>query len=214
MAFENGRLVRVVLRASSGSDQQVQTFHYSAIDASFPSHDNDMQELADRIRDDVRTYQRARYTNAWTIDPVLVVEEIDPLNPTATRASWTSGSAVAGTKSLSSQLLPTGLCPLVALKSDSLGRRYNGRVFLGGSWAEGDNLNGNVESDWVGFISAEFDNVPKQPDLATGVSLANCHWVIYSRTARAANQTPYTADVTSFVVRSPFHYLRNRAPYS
>lgn len=209
MGFENGRLVRAVFRATTGTDQQVMTLHYDLDDAS--STPNDPQQLADTLRDAVRPFVIARYTNSWTIDPVLVVEEIDPLNPLDPRSSWTSGAALPGTKALSSQLLPRGLCALAALKSANLGRRFNGRIFFGGSWAEGDNLDGNVESNWRGFLLNELNAIPKQPDIATGVSLATAKWCIYSRTQRAANLNPYAVPVASYIVRTPFHYLRSRA---
>lgn len=209
MGFANGKLLRVVIRASSGGAQQVMTLHYDLNDSL--GTPNNPQTLANRIRDDVRPFVAARYTNSWSIDPVLVVQEIDPLAPNAPRASWTAGVAIPGTKSLASQLLPRGLCAVAKLSTANIGRRATGRIFFGGSWAEGDNLDGNVESNWRGFLLNELNAIPKQPDLATGAALASANWVVYSRTQRAANLDPYAVPVASYIVRTPFHYLRSRA---
>lgn len=96
MGFENGKLLRVVVRATNGSRQEVNTFHYDLQDdVSQPA--NDPQQLADDFRDDVIPAFQPFYSSAWEFDPVYVVEEKDPQNPLAPRSSWNSGSSVPGT---------------------------------------------------------------------------------------------------------------------
>lgn len=212
MGFANGKLVRVTLRAVAGSDQQVNTFHYDLQDATLDTP-NDPQSLADFFRDNVLAGFKAFYSSAWTIDPVLVVEEIDPLNPHATRGSWTSGSAGAGTATPSSDLLPPQCNVLVALKTASLGRRFNGRMWLGGSRSEGEQVNGSWSSSFLTGCATYLATIPHQPDIASGISASVADWVVYSRTQRAANQNPYAVKITSATARTLVHTLRTRALY-
>lgn len=212
MGFENGKLVRVVLRADAGSDSQVNVLHYDLDDGL---DTNDPQNLADTFRDVVIPLWKTLYSSAWTIQPVVVTEEKDPLDPTAARAQWTSGTAIAGTKTVSGDLLPPQCQVLVKLVTDRIGRRNTGRIWLGGSVAESDQANGIWTAGYLAGIATIMNAIPKQPDLVTGPSIGtHANWCIYSRTARAANQTPYASHVQSYSVRSLVHSLRTRALYS
>lgn len=212
MGFENGKLVRVTLRASLGTQEMVNTFHYDLVDATLEAA-NDPQTLADRFRDDVRPQIATFIRPAWTIDPVVVTEEKDPLNPLDPRSSWTSGAAIAGTSGSSSELLPSFVSPLVALKSTHIGRRFNGRLWLMGNFDEGSQNSGSWATAIMTALTTVMNSVPKQPDLATGASTSTAKWCIYSRTQRAANLDPYASAVDSFVIRPVAHSLRRRATY-
>jgi hypothetical protein len=211
VGFENGRLLRVTLEAQKAAEVQVNVLHYDIQDASFPSHDNDIQTLADTFRDDVISHQKALYDSSWTILPVVITEERDPQDPTAPRESWTSGTAGAGTNTTGGDRLPHGCCAVATAKSAHIGRRATGRVFIGGSWTEENQGSGNWLSGTLTLMAAYVNAFPKQPDLAEGASLASANLCVYSRTARALDQDPYAFFITSWIVRTPVHYLRRRA---
>lgn len=209
MGFENGKLVRVVLRATVGSRQEVLTLHYDLIDA-IGGTNNDPQTLADLFRDNVIPVYKTFFRSNWTIQPVEVVEEIDPQHPLDPRSSWTSGTTVAGTNASSAQLLPTASCMIVALKTPHIGRRFNGRMFLGGSWNEDDQNSGAWAAGTLTGVATLLAAIPVQPDLATGPSDSVAHWCVYSRTQRAANADPYASPVTSTIRRPNVRWLRRR----
>lgn len=209
MGFENGKLVRVTLRATSGLNEQVNTLHYDLID-TLVGGDNDPQSLADRFRDDVITPWKALFSDNWTIEPVVVQQELDPQNPLEARQSWTSGTVGAGSKSLVGDALPPAVCDVATLRTVYIGRRFRGRLFLGGDL---------TEDDWTGtFWSTSqlnrFNNflnaIPLEPDIAPAGSNSEAHWCVYSRTQRAANADPYAAWVTDSSMSARMHWLRSR----
>lgn len=207
----DGRVLRVSLRAVKGTRQEVNTFHYNLVDSTWPAHDNNPQTLADLFRDNVIPKFKLLYKSAWSIQPVVIVEEKDPLNPTAPRSEWSSGTAGPGTLVTSDVLGPSGATTVASLKSAHIGRRFNGRLFIGGdhgnTW-----MTGNV---WVStalpMVQAFLDAIPREPDISVGVSPAGCNWSVYSRTQRAANLNPYMSEITSVVLHNDVHWLRTRA---
>jgi len=215
VGFENGKLVRVVVRAvlNATGDQQVNTFHYDLVDSAIPGEPaNDPQALADFYRDNVLPTFKPMYTSSWTIQPVLVAQELDPQNPTAARSEWTSGSAAAGTKAAPTDLLPQACCAVAAITTNHIGRRYRGRTFLGGSIGEIDQSAGVWQSGATTLWNTYLASIPKQPDIATGASTSVANWGIYSRTQRAADLDPYISPVVSFSVRTKVRWLRSREP--
>jgi len=212
MGFENGKLVRVTLRASSGTQEQVNTFHYDLEDGQDTTA-NDPQSLADAFRDDVRPQIATLFRPSWTLDPVVVVEEKDPLAPLAARGSWNSGAAIAGTGAGSAELLPSFVSPVVALKSDHIGRRFNGRLWLMGNPDEGWQNGGGWTASILAAFATIVNAIPKEPDLGPPLSNATAKWCVYSRTQRAANLDPYASAITSTIIRPVAHSLRRRATY-
>ena len=213
MGFENGKLVRVVVRAveNATGDQQVNTFHYDLVDSNiFGEAANSPQTLADFYRDNVLASFKAMYTSAWTVQPVLVAQEKDPQSPLAARSEWVSGTASAGTKAAPTDLLPKACCGVAALTTDHIGKRYRGRTFLGGSIGEIDQSAGVWQSGATTLWNTYLAAIPRQPDLATGNSQSVANWVIYSRTQRAADLDPYASPVIAVVVRSKVRWLRSR----
>lgn len=213
MGFENGKLVRVVISASfgGGADKHVNVLHYDLEDSAVPGNaPNDPQQLADDFRDDVVPLVQLLFDSGWTIFPVVVQEELDPLNPTDPRSEWVSGSPVAGTRTGVGDILPTAACPVATYQTAHIGRRFRGRGFLLGPIAEGDQNAGTIGSSqlvkWQNFLDA----IPRQPDLATGVSGSVANWSVYSRTQRAANLDPYASPVTSAILHNSVHWLRSR----
>jgi len=213
MGFTNGKIVRVALSAQQGSDVQVNTFHYD-LDDPFGQTPNDPQQLADTFRDAVRPLFAARYSSGWSILPVTVVEEFDPQNPHSPRGSWTSGSAIPGTKSIiAADLHPSFTVMVVTLRTDHIGRRFTGRLFLGGDWMETD-INGNTWNATPLTAAATWlATIPHQPDLATGLSTATAKWCVYSRTQRTENLDPYASAIQTATARTLVHSLRSRAAY-
>lgn len=213
MGFENGKLVRVVMRAveNGTGDQQVNTFHYDLVDSAIPGEPaNEPQSLADYFRDNVVSVFKAFYISSWTIQPVVVAQELDPQNPTAARSEWVSGTAGAGTRSAQTDYLPKAACGVVSLTTAHIGKRYRGRCFLGGSTSEADQSNGvwqsGISTLWNAYIAA----IPRAPDIATGVSTSTADWGVYSRTNRAADIDPYISKIVSTTLRTQFRWLRSR----
>lgn len=211
MGFENGKLLRVVLRAQRNADgeQQVNTLHYN-LDDSLLNADNDPQALADAFRDAVMPKQAACYDNTWTIQPVEVVQELDPQHVTAARSAWTSGSPTVGVRSTAAERLPVASCGVVSLRTEHIGRRARGRMFLGGTLTELDQNAGVWQSSILAIWQQLLDAIPHQPDLATGTSDSVADWVVYSRTNRAADVDPYASKVTTPVLRTAVRWLRSR----
>lgn len=212
MGFENGHLVRVVLEAvGPGTLTQVAVLHYDLDNGGVLEGANDPQQLADDFRDDVVPLYAALFRPTWTVQPVIVEDEKDPLHPTDPRSSWTSGTAVVGTRSGTSNVMPPGICGINTWLTGHIGRRFRGRMFMGGSILEDDQDAGLVGSSILVPWQAFLDAIPKQPDLATGASEATAKLCVYSRTQRAANLDPYASAITGNVLRNKLHYLRSRA---
>lgn len=213
MGFENGQLLRVSLSAQKGSDVQVNTFHYDLVnDFSQPS--NDPQTLADTFRDAVRPLFAARYSSSWSILPVTVVDEFDPQDPTNPRGSWVSGSAIPGTKAvIAADLHPSFTCMVVTLRTTHIGRRFTGRLFLGGDWVETDINGDSWNATPLTAAATWLATIPHQPDLATGVSTSVANWCVYSRTQRAGGLDPYASSIQTATARTLVHSLRSRAAY-
>jgi hypothetical protein len=209
MGFENGKLVRVILRAATSSDQQVNTFHYDLQDAPAQPA-NDPQSLADTFRDDVLPHFVAQYSSAWLIQPVEVIQELDPQNPLAPRSSWTSGTETAGTRAESTDLLPRPCCTVVKLNTAKIGRRFAGRTFVGGSNAEVEQAAGVWTTAQITLVNTLMSAIPLQPDIAELGSDSTANWCVYSRTQRAADLDPYAEHITSYTIRTLVHWLRSR----
>jgi len=214
VGFENGKLVRVVLSASfgGGPDKHVNVLHYDLQDSAVPGNDpNDPQLLADAFRDDVVPALAAQFDSGWTIFPVVVEEEKDPLDPTATRDAWTSGTDTAGTRTGVGEILPVACCPVASLHTAHIGRRQRGRIFVMGPIAEGDQSAGVINGTALTRIAVYLDAIPLQPDIVSGVSSSQANWCVYSRTQRAANLDPYASHVTSYSLGNAVHFLRSRS---
>lgn len=213
MGFENGKLVRVVMSATKSGDSQVNVLHYD-LDDSQDVQDNDPQSLADFFRDNVVTPFKALFDSSWTINPVVVEQEKDPQNPTAPRASWTSGSSTLGSSVAASDLLPRACTVVVSLRSLHIGRRFNGRMFISGITNEAKQNNGVWDPGWLtGLVQPYLDAIPKEPDIAGPGSGNTAKWCIYSRTQRAANLDPYASAVDHYVMKQDVHWLRSRETF-
>lgn len=211
MGFENGRLVRVTVRATQGSREQVNVFHYDLRDTAWPTDHNDPQSLADTFRDDVLPALAPLYRSSWTLQPVVVQDEKDPQHPTAPRNEWTAGTGIAGTNSSSADLAPPQQCAVAKWLTDHIGRRFNGRTFLGGDITQSSSVGGIYSSGILTLWEAYLNAIPLQPDISEGVSGATANLCVYSRTQRASNLDPYASHVTGHVLRHSAHWLRSRA---
>jgi len=214
MGFENGKVLRVALRAvhAASGDQQVNTLHYDLDDGDVVDIDNDPQLLADFFRDNVLVPFKAMYDNTWTIQPVVVSQELDPQNKLAPRSQWTSGAAAAGTRAAPTDSLPRGLCGVASLVTDHIGKRYRGRLFLGGSLGEIDQSAGVWQSTLVTIWNTFLTAIPRQPDITTGSSGSTAKWGVFSRSNRTDDIDPYISPVQSAIVRTQTRYLRSREP--
>lgn len=212
MGFENGRLVRVALRATKGDAQEVTTLHYDLQDTVIG--DNDPQSLADLFRDDVLPLWGARFFGDWTIQPVTVTEEIDPRSPLDPRSQWTSGSPFSGTQVNDTDILPPGSTCVVKLLTGHVGRRFRGRIFVPGVYKETTQAGGLWSTALKDSIDVLVDAIPREPDLAGPGVTASAHWCVYSRTQRAANLDPYASAVVSATVNPMVHFRRRRSLYA
>jgi hypothetical protein len=204
-------MLQVAVRAHAGSDTQVNTFHYDLVNAPGEPA-NEPQTLADRFRDDVMPKLQPLYQPAWTIGPVVVMDVKDPQNPDAPRQEWTSGSALLGTKTAASEFLPRACTVVATVKTDRVGRRATGRVFVGGDYDEADQNNGawlTTTPTWAD-VGAYLDAIPRAPDLATGPSQSHAFLCVYSRTNRAQGNSWYSSGVQTITRRTQVKWLRSR----
>jgi hypothetical protein len=214
VGFENGKLVRVTVRASAAGVDQMNTLHYDLDDGTGAGEPNSPQSLADRFRDDVLPQFRALYTSGWTIQPVVVAEELDPKDPLRPRSEWVSGTPQAGTKITVGEAVAYGICAVCTLLTDHIGRRFRGRMFVGGSWDESD-VSGNVFVTGTGHWTAAqnyIGSIPLEPDIAFGTSDAVARWCVYSRTQRKDGGPNYASKVVSTPLKDRIHFLRTRMP--
>lgn len=209
MGFENGKLVRVVIRATAAGDEVVNVWHYDLVDvAANPA--NDPQALADAFRDDVVPHFKALFVSAWQIEPIEVTQEKDPQQPNAPRQQWVSGTPTAGTKVLGTQGVANAIAMVASLKTDHIGRRATGRKFVPGSYSEADVNGNNFETSAMDGVNFYLNAVPRQPDIQGGPSSSTANLVVYSRTNRAADIDPYASHVQSIILHQQIHWLRSR----
>lgn len=211
MGFENGRLLRAVTKVQRNADliYNVNTLHYDLQD-HLGATANDPQALADALSAALIPKLVLAYDNTWTVMPIEVTEELDPQNVDAARSSWVSGSPTPGTRTGATDRLPTAACGVATLRTEHVGRRHRGRLFLGGTLMEIDQVAGVWQATLLAIWQNYLDAIPHQPDLATGPSTSTADWVVYSRTNRAADIDPYASKVTSPLLRSPVRWLRSR----
>lgn len=211
MGFENGQLVRVALAAVATGIECVNTFHYDLKNDPGMS-DNDPQQLADTIRADVLPHFAAMYSPDFQIHPVVVTDEKDPQNPTAPRGQWSSGTATPGTRAITGDFLPFGCVGVSINRTSSIGRRYTGRTFVGGAFAETDQAGSVWGSTIVDLMNQYMASIPRQPDVSGAGSTSTANFCVYSRSQRGEDRDPYASHVVSTVVGSRVHFLRSRAP--
>lgn len=209
MGFENGRLVRVTLKATNETNEQVNTLHYDLQD-DLVGDANDPQSLADTFRDDVVPSWRALFSDNWTIEPVVVTEELDPQNPLEARQSWVSGTVLGGSKSLVGDALPSAVCAVATLRTVYIGRRFRGRLFLGGDITEDDWTGTFFSTSQLNRYNNFLNAIPLQPDISGPGSTSEAHWCVYSRSQRTDNADPYAAAVTDSSCGARMHWLRKR----
>jgi hypothetical protein len=202
--------LRVTLGGDNGNPklQRLNVLHYDLQDIGEPH--NDPQALADFFRDNVLPHLKALFPTTWTVHPVVVAEEIDPLDRTKPRQEWTSGAAAPGTRVPPGEPLPLFCTPYFKVLTNYVGRRYVGRIFPPGPMYEQDQTNGQLEQTYIDLLAAYVNVIPYQPDIQSGVSTSVANWAVYSRTSRAQSRTPYLAHVVSTLVTSSVHSMRSR----
>jgi|SRR5215467_1936442 len=210
MGFENGQLVRVALEAKATGVAVVNTFHYDLINqAGFGP--NDPQSLADFFRDNVISHFATLFTNDFQIQPVVVTDEKDPQAPNKPRGQWSSGTASPGTRVITGDFLPFGCVVISSNRTDHIGRRYRGRTFVGGAFAESDQAGSVWNAGIVDLCNQYMTAVPRQPDISGAGSTSTARLGVYSRTNRSQNVDPYISKIVSTSCSSKVHFLRSRA---
>jgi hypothetical protein len=102
------------------------------------------------------------------------------------------------------------MCAVATLKTTHIGRRYRGRLFLGGTLTETDLSEGLWIDPHLSLWQALLNAVPRQPDLILGAGAGSCDWVVYSRTQRQQLKDPYASKIVSATVSATPHWLRSR----
>jgi hypothetical protein len=203
--WDGGRLTRCVFEAQHKASL---TLNVNVLHYFFTNGSDDPQILADTLRDDVLPSFKALYSNEWTVSAVEVVDEKDPLNPGTALTGVSSGSPGDGTRSRSGDKAPRAECAVVTLGTGFHGRRFRGRLFLGGDIRQADDADGvwlsGQKTVWQTFIDA----IPLAPTDALWAG--DVEWVVYSRTQRAATLTPFASAVTTKTLRDSVHWLRSR----
>jgi hypothetical protein len=100
---------------------------------------------------------------------------------------------------------------VATLKTNHIGRRHTGRIFIGGSLHEPDQAAGQWQATPLDLFQAYLNAVPSQPDIFPGAPVdAFCNWCVYSRTQRAADLPDYASHITGNVLHTKVHWLRSR----
>lgn len=156
---------------------------------------------------------RACFEAAWDIQPIVVTEEKDPLNPSAPREQKSAGPGGAGTLALVALRLPIQACAVASLTTANVGRSFRGRFFAPPGLNEGDQNDGawGVGGAYLVRVQNLLDDVPREPDIVSGLSTSTANWVVYSRTRRALDQDPYASKITGVQLHTEVHWLRSRA---
>jgi hypothetical protein len=107
--------------------------------------------------------------------------------------------------------MPRACVAIATLKTNAIGRRHTGRMFLGGTTHESDQNGGlwvgtGIVSAWATLLGA----IPRQPDISGAGSASTANWCVYSRTSRAAHLDPYASHVNAVIQRSAVKWLRSR----
>lgn len=211
MGFEDGQVIRVVMSATriATATVVVNSFIYDYHDAAGSAGDPG-QILADAFRDDVLDPFKALFTSAWAIASPVAESVIDPQDPSAPRHGWNSTGGGVGTRSSASDFLPPGICGEAPVLSAFRGRRFNGRLFIPGSFTELDQADGAWTTTPLTLMQAYLDAVPRSPDVDTGLGEATADWSIFSRTQRLQGKDPYLVPVVSAIASTRTHFLRSR----
>ena len=214
MGFENGLVARASLEAVHASGRiNINTLHYDLDYGIIPADPPaGLQALADRLWDDLHGPYGALYDSGWQVQPIVVVMEKDPQSPNAARSEVLSGAAFAGTNAgaAGSDALPPACCAVATLKTNHIGRRATGRMFLGGSLFESHQNGGTWDATQLALWQAFLDAVPHSPDIALGPINPSVDWSVYSRTQRSQDVDPYLSHITAPILRSKVHWLRSR----
>lgn len=215
MGFENGDVWGVRLRASDGTSREcVSVIHYDNDNSGELVNPNNGQDLADALSAALLPVWKPLVPSTWSIDPIVVFDEVDPQDPGRARSEWSSGTLVAGTRSIAGkQFLPFGCAVQYTFRTKHIGRRFRGRMWVPFPMTEDDQQDGDVVSIPVltdAFIAA----IPRQPDAAAGgPSVAVATWSVYSRTQRAQGRDPYLNEITSTKMAKRVRVLRSRMNY-
>lgn len=215
MGFVDGHLARAVFRMHSGSHEVVNVIHYDMHDTAIPgSAHTSLQSLADALRDACTLPYRSLFPSNWTMDPIVVQDEIDPQHPGSARSGATSGGGAAGLMDVptSGNQLPLELCAVATIHTAHIGRRYRGRMFLPPLFTEDAITSGLLDNSKKLSYQNFLDSIPKQPDVVSGVDPIDTvtNWSVYSRTNRQQGLDPYASPVTSYEVRTSVRFLRSR----
>jgi hypothetical protein len=211
MGFEDGHIARCSLVAALGDNEVVNTLHYDMHDSTVDDSPT-LQGLADRLADDLLGPWGALFPAAWTIQPVTVMDEKDPLAPLATRDGAVSGAPAAGTGGTptSTNKAPLEECVVATLRTAHIGRRFRGRMFLPPIFDEEATDNGILASGHASLYNTFLAAIPREPDLVTGAGDGNAIWSVYSRTQRAANLDPYATRIDTVQLQTKLRWLRSR----
>lgn len=218
MGFENGKLAKAVFEARSGNLQIVNVVHYDLVGNALDPAAS-LQALATRLTTDCMGPFKALFDLNWEIQPIVVTQEKDPLNPDAVRTGATGGAGGTGTRTgVSGDKLPLFCSRVVTLKTAKIGRSFRGRMFVSGAMFESDSLSNQWVAPSAGnfaFLADAFVNsFPLAPDLTVGPSTDSAKWCVYSKTRRARDQDDYANAITTKVPRPDIHSLRSRAFYN
>src|SRR4051812_15819167 len=148
MGFENGKTWGVRLRCSDGTSREcVSVLHYDADDKLVLDGGNSGQALADAVSAALLPVWKPLVPSTWSIDPVVVFDEVDPQDTTRARSEWSTGALVAGTRSVAGkQFLPYGCAVQYTFRTAHIGRRFRGRMWIPAPLFEDDQQDGDVVS--------------------------------------------------------------------
>jgi hypothetical protein len=152
-------------------------------------------------------------TPDWTIQPVEVIDEKDPLHPNAVRDAAVAGNPTPGTRFAppANEVVPIEMCGMATLRTAHIGRSFRGRLFMPPVWSDASIDNGVLAGSQLQHYQDLVAAIPLQPDIQLGQNPGGANLVVYSRTRRALNADPYAEHVTSITLANTVRWLRSRA---
>jgi hypothetical protein len=204
---------------TTGNQQEVRNTFNFRLNPSSPDSVNE-QFLVDILADAGTTSLQNAYVallgTVFTLDEIVARQVHDPLNPGDLKLQHAKVVNLPGTRAVTSDT-SSGICAIVTLNTDTVGRRYRGHVFMPPSLRQLDQGDGvfPTGSPYMVAIAALITELNKTLETAGGSHYAN-RWndvdmVVYSRKARSLDESQFYAQVQSLIRRTPIHWLRSRS---
>lgn len=206
---------RVEARYTARGQRDVSGFHVR-ISESAPLSDVGMAALLDAVDTALTTTFRAMLMTTDQLVEWAVKREPDPTNPSDLAEGISKTKNLAGTSSISGDLLPPECCLVLSFKTQTLSRSSRGHMFLPPAFASTHVQGEQFSSSSATYTTAQafrdaLDTIRGGGGFNITTPAFTAPLIVYSKTRRRRGEDPWVFDVTSTAVRNRVHWLRSRA---